>query len=302
MGAQAFRSEDHRTQMSMKSTKTIHSEVQTPVCMAQFVLEEWDEPFEHNYEFAWHFLQLSLLPQQRSPVARFPLLWGPNRYAPIGDVFFFPAGHAVDFNAAIPRQQSVTCSFDPAMAERYIEAQICSSERRFLAALDIANPAVRWLLVQIGKELREPGFASDIMVEMLACQLLIEVSRYLRDIDGSRESGGLSPWRLRLIDERLNDGDGQPTLSELADLCDLSVRHLTRAFRVSCGRTIGDHIGQHRMKQAKRLLLSGLPVKEVSEKMDFSAPNNFSSAFRRITGETPREFTARVQSKNVEML
>ena len=39
--------------------------------------------------------------------------------------------------------------------------------------------------------------------------------------------------RLRLIDERLADDPSAPPLGELADLCDLSVRQLTRGFKVS---------------------------------------------------------------------
>src|SRR3546814_18606710 len=67
----------------------------------------------------------------------------------------------------------------------------------------------------------------------------IELARYCERINDVQSGGGLSSWRLRLIDERLHEGRDAPTLTELAELCKLSVRQLTRGFRASRGCSIG---------------------------------------------------------------
>jgi AraC family transcriptional regulator len=75
----------------------------------------------------------------------------------------------------------------------------------------------------------------------------------------------------------------------------LSVRQLTRGFRASRGRSIGDYVAQSRIDHAKRLLATKQSVKAISYSLGFASPSSFSFAFRRATGETPREFRQRAQ-------
>jgi AraC family transcriptional regulator len=143
-------------------------------------------------------------------------------------------------------------------------------------------------------ELRAPGFASDALVELMAAQLAIELRRYCGDASISDCKAGLSPWRLRKIEERLQE-ENPPTLKELASLCRISVRQLTRAFRASRGCSIGDVIAQRQMKQAQRLLLSGGEIKQIATRCGFSNPSSFTHAFRRETGLTPSQFRHRMR-------
>jgi AraC family transcriptional regulator len=99
---------------------------------------------------------------------------------------------------------------------------------------------------------------------------------------------------MRLIDDRLRESLAAPTLSELATLCNMSVRQLTRAFRTSRRRSIGDHMAQCRLDHAKRLLTDDRSIKSVAYSLGFSSPSSFSYAFRRATGQSPREFQQRV--------
>jgi AraC family transcriptional regulator len=68
------------------------------------------------------------------------------------------------------------------------------------------------------------------------------------------------------------------------------VRQLTRGFRASRGFSIGSHIAASRVEYAKQLLKSDRCVKTVAYAMGFTAPSNFSAAFRRATGQTPRQY------------
>ena len=98
---------------------------------------------------------------------------------------------------------------------------------------------------------------------------------------------------MRLIDECLREMRAAPTLTELASLCQLSVRHLTRGFRTSRGCSIGDYLASNRINHAKALLASGQSVKEVAYTLGFSSPSSFCFAFRSATGVPPREFLRR---------
>jgi AraC family transcriptional regulator len=100
----------------------------------------------------------------------------------------------------------------------------------------------------------------------------------------------LASWRLRLVDERLSDMEKAPTLQELATLCGLSVRQLSRGFRASRGIAIGEYVAQKRIDKAKYLLARGESVKSVSYTMGFASPSSFSYAFRKSSGMAPGQY------------
>lgn len=240
-----------------------------------------------------HHVELTLLPVSKTAQARFVDHWGPHRFERMGQMFLLPADHTIHARSDCQQQNSIICSFDPAAIERWFDRRLQWTDDRLQGTLDIANNRIRNLLFNIGEEIRTPGFANDTMLELMAAQLAIELSRYLTGIDDESRGGGLSPWRLRLIEQRLTEESSPPSLTELATLCDLSVRHLARAFRISRGRSLGSHIAEQRLNHAKRMLADGMSIKSVAFNTGFSAPSNFTAAFVRSTGETPRQYRQR---------
>jgi AraC family transcriptional regulator len=229
----------------------------------------------------------------------FPEYWAPHRFEPIGAVFLLPARHTVHARSDCRHQNSIVCKFDPTAVQTWLGSGLEWTDRRLKGSLDIVNANIRHLLLRIGEEMRNPTFAGETMVELMAAQAAVELSRHLLGIDAGRKVSGLSPWCLKLIDERLQDRGPPPSLAELAALCNVSVRHLTRAFRANRGRSIGSCIAEHRIDRAKRLLASGLRVKNVAHATGFTAPSNFAAAFLRATGETPRQYRQRASRSSV---
>ncbi len=88
------------------------------------------------------------------------------------------------------------------------------------------------------------------------------------------------------------DGRSLPR-HELAALCNVSIRQMTRGFKVSRGCSIGDYVEQRRMEAAKRLLMRGESVKTIAFAMGFSSPSSFTYAFRRAVGSSPSQFRQR---------
>jgi AraC-like DNA-binding protein len=76
------------------------------------------------------------------------------------------------------------------------------------------------------------------------------------------------------------------------ELCKLSVRQLTRGFRVSRGCSIGDYVANNRIERAKRLLASAQSIKTIAYSLGFNSSSGFCFAFRRATGMTAGEFRA----------
>jgi AraC family transcriptional regulator len=191
-------------------------------------------------------------------------------------------------------QVSILCNLRPESLRKWFGGDLQWTDRRLEASLDIPDPNIRGLLLRLAQEMRHPGFASPMLVELIAAQLAIELGRYCTRITEAPASGGLAPWRLRLIDDRLQEVRQAATLAELADLCKLSVRQLTRGFRTSRGCSIGDYVTNSQLDHAKRLLATDQSIKAIAYSLGFSSPSSFCCAFRRATLETPRQFKQRV--------
>lgn len=267
----------------------------------QIIRQSWLAPYDRSGVTPRHHLELSLLPRSTQARANYPEHWGPHRFEPIGEMFLLPAGELVHAKSDCQHQNSIVLQFELSAVAQWIDFEPEWTDRRLQACLDIVSHDLRALLFRIGEEARAPGLASKAMVELMAAQTVIELARYIAGIDEEKAIGGLSPWRLRLIDERLAGDIAPPSVTELAALCNISVRHLTRAFRVSRGRSLGNYVLEHRITHAKKLIESGMTIKSVAKAMDFTASSNFTAAFRRATGETPREYKQRV-SRSILLL
>jgi AraC family transcriptional regulator len=272
----------------------VEAEVRVPVATAQLVQLYVTDPSDvvmMDRDSYW--LDMCLTPRPRNTRLCYRDHWLRDRFERVGKVFLLPPGEAVQVRSdGGPKQASILCHLHPEVMRSWLECDFQWSDRRLEASLDIAEPQVRNLLTRLVEEMRHPGFASPLLVELLVAQVAIELGRYFIRFDEIPPAGELAPWRLRAIDERLREVREVPTLCELAGLCSLSIRQLSRGFRASRGRSIGDYVASSRIEHAKRLLAGDQPVKTVAYSLGFSSPSAFCFAFRRATGMTPGEFRA----------
>jgi AraC family transcriptional regulator len=150
---------------------------------------------------------------------------------------------------------------------------------------------IEWLLRQMYREMIEPDFGTGPAIEALAKQLSVEILRKFRPRSAERIgfTGGLSPRYKRLIRERLAAREPLPNREELASLCGMTIRHLSRAFRTETGQTLGRYIDSIMVEKAIELLRADVSVREVSASLGYSTAGSFTTAFRRATGMLPRE-------------
>jgi AraC family transcriptional regulator len=276
---------------------TVDAEIRVPMATTRLVRFHVPGPADDVLrEDEAYWLDLCLTPRPANARACFQDRWGSHRFERIGNLFLLPPRETMRVRSdGAPSQASVLCHLRPEPIRQWFDGDLEWTDCRLEAGLDLPDLNVRRLLLRLAEELRNPGFASQVMVELVVSQIALELGRYCVTIKERPTSGGLAPWRLRVIEERLREVREPPSLSELARLCNLSVRQLTRAFRTSRGRSIGDHVAQCRIDNAKRLLSTAASVKAVAYSLGFASPSSFSFAFRCATGQTPREFQERAQ-------
>lgn len=279
---------------ALRPTTTIDAELSTPGICAQIVRYDIPEPTDsvHSVIDSYH-VNMCLTPRPLESRGGYRKRWGPHRLERLGDIFVLPPHEELYIKGGSGRQASLICTIDPGLVHEGIGRELVWDDQHLAAGLDIGSAQIRALLFRITAEVRHPGLASQRMLEFLGGELAIELARYSLEVAERPITGGLAGWRLRLIDERLADDLTAPSLNALAELCGLSVRQLTRGFRVSRACSIGDYIEQRRMEAAKRLLMEGESVKTVAFTMGFASPSSFTFAFRRAVGASPSTFRQR---------
>lgn len=162
---------------------------------------------------------------------------------------------------------------------------------------NVRDEAIERTLARLSCELRQPGLASDAMVESLVRILSIDLARYVQaQMMGSASRGReLSRGRLEQIQHLvLNFCAGTPSLTEIAAECSLSPSHLRRLFKQGTGLTLQEYVEKVRIGKARALLSEyDLPLKVISHRLGYSHPSAFSVAFKRATGETPQAYRQR---------
>jgi len=237
-----------------------------------------------------HYLDLSLSGRPKGAWGRFPDAF--SELERVGKMMFIPARHRYSGQGGNGRQRSVTVLFHaPAQFE---DDPIFGEELEPVLrnCVHLQGNTVIDLMIRMGRETREPGIASEVILEGLGLTLLGETARLLHGFrNGRAYKGGLATWRLKLIEERIRDEGSQSTITELAALCGMSPRHLIRAFRQQTGRTIGSFVQQITIERARKLLAeTDDSIKVVAAKVGFSSAAAFATAFRRSCGVSPLQF------------
>lgn len=114
----------------------------------------------------------------------------------------------------------------------------------------------------------------------------------LSKIDKARINIALDSYDTKAIHKAkemlLQDLQDPPSIADLAKLSHINEFKLKKGFKQVFGKTPYELLRQKRMHEAKDLLLSGASIKETSKLVGYSFASNFSNAFSKELGITPK--------------
>ena len=165
------------------------------------------------------------------------------------------------------------------------------------------DPLAVQLVLALAEDTRAGHPFGRLYGESLCAALVTRIGRAnCRPMSSSSHRGGLAPNKLRRVVDHIEENLGGPvTLHELANLAQLNVFHFVRAFRQSTGSSPHRYLITKRIARARALLAhSGLTVCEIALECGFANQSHFTSAFRRVSGVTPRQFRQSTQARSAD--
>ncbi len=253
--------------------------------------------FEGVFETRVHTLSMSLTPQiQYSRCCYVDADGRSGPWAEVGDITFSPQGTRLKVVApgGAESYRGIYCSFSSAIFEQTTGLHGDWSAEQLAATFNVKAPPIKRDIYRILKEVSEAGFGRENLVQAAAQLVLVELARYLRQASSPTQPARslLAVWQMRRITDYVESMvDHCPAIDELARLCEIGPRHLSRAFKASTGRTIGEYVTEVRLIKAKSLLAdTDLSQKEIAYRLGYSGASSFCTAFGKAVGATPKQF------------
>ena len=271
----------------------IEAELSRPAARLAVCRYGWDTalaptPFCSNA----HYLDFALL--HRGPEFQVAYLGRSHRnvVAASGDCCFVPAGHEMMVRCPEGEQRVLVCHLDPDVLRSYFDWEWTPLE--LAGCFDISNIQIRGSLSRIAEEVLCPGFAADVVIDSALSTLTVDLHRHFHAPrhSATRSVGRLPAHKWRLLEEMIHSTEHSfPTVERLAARCGFSTRHLSRIFRNTTGKTLGDFVAEVRIARAKRRLAErDALIKEIAYECGFRSQSAFAHAFRRATGHTPQQY------------
>ena len=135
----------------------------------------------------------------------------------------------------------------------------------------------------------------ETMSESYLCNVAFEIINTLNSADRkSVVASKIVAQAVSLIKQNYSSVYG---VEELAATLNISKSHLVREFFKHTGTTPGKYLTNVRIDAVKQLLTqTSLPLNTIALQTGFSGDNYLCKAFKKVTGETPMAYKARVIS------
>jgi AraC family transcriptional regulator len=175
--------------------------------------------------------------------------------------------------------------------ERAVEERAGRSSRTLDCITGRDDPVLSGLAAALAPALERPDWASALFVD----QMGVVIGTHLVERYGggsshsSKKRRGLSSLHeSRAKDMLCSRMNGDVTVAEIADACNLSRSHFIRAFRQSTGQTPHQWLLRYRVEAATSYLRdSQTPLAEIAHLCGFADQSHFTRIFSQLQGTPP---------------
>ncbi|MBP1757431.1 MAG: DNA-binding protein, AraC-type [Firmicutes bacterium] len=226
-------------------------------------------------------------------------------------VLYFGFAHAHEHSASYDsvashaQQRLRTTDIEPRSLEKFLSfasgkdrAVDDKNQDPFILIRGKSRQDIGSLVERILRENRLESFGQELMMQLLAMELLVALARGLREEweESLRVRTGKARELVKIArDYIVENHDHDISVAEVAGYVFLSQGYFTRAFRDETGMSPMAFLMQIRVEHACKLLeQKDIKVSGVADQVGFSSPQRFNAAFRKHIGMTPMEFRRQV--------
>jgi AraC-like DNA-binding protein len=154
------------------------------------------------------------------------------------------------------------------------------------------------LIERILWESKKEAYGRELMMQLLAVELLVVLARGLREEweESLRVRTGKARELVKIArDYIVENHDRNLSIADAAGYVFLSQGYFTRAFRDETGMSPMTFLMQVRVDHACRLLeQQDIKVSGIATQVGFSSPQRFNAAFRKHMGMTPMQYRRQI--------
>jgi AraC-like DNA-binding protein len=158
-----------------------------------------------------------------------------------------------------------------------------------------AKAAMRWSLERMREELQEPQLGGFLVVQQLAQLMVVQVLR-LHLAEGWKGRAGwlfaLSDKQMSMAITSMHDDPGHDwTVEELGQRVGMSRSTFALRFKETVGVSPMEYLTRWRMLLAgDRMADTSDSISQIAESLGYESASAFTSAFRKIMGNSPRHY------------
>jgi len=202
----------------------------------------------------------------------------------------------------LPEERSVwTTKIAPQTLEQFIDFAFGNdagasdkSDEPYLLLGGKSRQDIAALIERILRESRKEAYGRELMMQLLAMELLVVLARGLREEweESLRVRTGKARELVRIARNYIVENhDRDLSIAHVAAYVFLSQGYFTRAFRDETGISPMSFLMQVRVDHACKLLeRQDIKVSGIARQVGFSSPQRFNAAFRKHMGMTPMQY------------
>jgi AraC family transcriptional regulator len=221
-------------------------------------------------------------------------IWQANRVQP-GSAFIVRRNSEVQALRATNSWQNMLLQLDNSRLQHIAPDEVTLIEKSLASAQIASDARLTALMLAMRQEVREGCTSGRLYAESISLALLAYLAgRYATPQHADNSETGLSPaQRRRIVDYVRATLTSNISVTELAELVQMSPSHFSRVFKASFSATPYRFVMQERIEEAKRMLASSnLSASQVAMAFGFSSQSHFVKVFRQFAGVTPKQYKA----------
>lgn len=191
---------------------------------------------------------------------------------------------------------TVSCVYlDPSLLTEACDAEVMSALGDLRPCFGLVDALSRELIIALATEATAGFPAGRAFADTLEQALLFAVLRRSRPPRLPRSTPLLPAKRLAAVFDHIETHFSEDLgLDELAAVACMSRFHFARAFKAATGEPPHRYLTGRRIREAKRLLATDLPLAAIAAALGFADQSHFSARFRDWVGLSPSAFRKRL--------